>query len=73
MYQKKPSEILAIDDEYTAFCFDEVAFYLYCEATDKEGRVRWNRIRWESTEKGTNRELMEFIEKHHHTRLNKGR
>ncbi len=27
-YRQKPSDLLGVDDPYTAFCFDEACFYL---------------------------------------------
>jgi len=63
-YGKRPSEILGIDNDYLAYCFDEVALFLEVEATDKEGNINWNRIRWENNKKKTNKDLIEFIQKH---------
>lgn len=31
LYKKRPSEILAIDDEYTAFCLDETVSWIQQE------------------------------------------
>lgn len=62
-YQKRPSEILAIDDEYTAFCFDEWSLYLTAEATDKEGKLNWNKIRWRDNKGKGNKDFMEFVKK----------
>jgi hypothetical protein len=66
-YRKRPSEILNIDNDYLAYCFDEVALYLESEATDNNGNINWNRIRWED-DKGksnnSNKDLMDFIRKH---------
>jgi len=63
-YQKRPSEILNIDNDYLAYCFDEAALYLEAEATDKEGNIKWNRIRWKDNKKKTNKDLIDFIGKH---------
>lgn len=67
-YRKRPSEILFIDDEFTAYCFDEVAFYLLSQAIDKKGQINWNRIRFKSTQKSirkdNNKGYIEFIKKH---------
>lgn len=65
-YNCKPSEILRIDDEYAAYCFDEVAFYLWNEAIDKEGRIKWNKIRWEDETKKnkTNKDMIKFMQKY---------
>lgn len=62
-YQKRPSEILGIDDEYAAYCFDEVALYLVAKATDKEGKLNWNRLKWRDGQKRDNRDFMEFVKK----------
>lgn len=63
-YGKRPSEILGIDNDYLAYCFDEVALFLEVEATDKEGNINWNRIRWKGKKREGNKELIEFIQKH---------
>lgn len=58
---------MGIKDEYLAFCFDEVALYLTAEATDKEGRINWNKLRWrDGAGQGgqDNQEFMEFVKKH---------
>lgn len=64
-YQKRPSEIMNIDNDYLAYIFDEAALYLEAEATDDKGQVNWNRIRWKGEKKKSNKDLMEFIKKHH--------
>ncbi len=63
-YQKRPSEILNIDNDYLSYMFDEMALCLEAEATDSKGKTNWNRIKWQ-TEKpqNNNKELIEFIEK----------
>ncbi len=66
-YQKRPSEILCIDDEYVAYCIDEVAMLYVAKATDDKGQLKWNRIRWKDKHEGkknNNRDLIEFIKKH---------
>lgn len=63
-YQKRPSEILGIDNDYLAYMFDEVALYLESEVTDKEGRVNWNKIRWKDDKPRSNQDLIQFIQKH---------
>lgn len=64
-YRKRPSEILGIDNDYLAYCFDEVALFLEAEATDKEGNINWNRIRWkDEKKKEPNKDLIKFIQKH---------
>lgn len=66
-YQKKPSEILRINDEYAAFCLDEIALFYETKATDDKGNLKWNRLRWKDDERSNNKnnkELIEFIKKH---------
>ncbi len=64
-YQKRPSEIMNIDNDYLAYIFDEAALYLEAEATDDKGQVNWNRIRWKGEEKKkSNKDLIEFIKKY---------
>jgi len=62
-YQKRPSEILNIDNDYLAYMFDEVALYLEAEATDDKGKTNWDRIKWADKKSQGNKELIEFIEK----------
>jgi len=54
---------MAIDDEYLAFCLDEVALYLTAEATNKEGKTNWNRLKWRDNEKRGNQDFMKFVKK----------
>lgn len=61
-YQKRPSEILNIDNDYLAYCFDEVALYLELKALDDKGNYNWNKFRWKDKKVGTNRDLMQFIQ-----------
>lgn len=65
-YQKRPSEILNIDNDYLAYMFDEVALYLESEATDDKGNINWNRVRWEdkTKSKSNNKEYIDFLLKH---------
>ncbi len=39
-YNKRPSEIMYIEDHYTAFCFDEACFYITTQLRDKK-RPKW--------------------------------
>lgn len=64
-YHKRPSEIMNIDNDYLAYIFDETALYLESQATDGKGQINWNRIRWKGEKKKSNKDLMEFIKKHH--------
>ncbi|WP_313758565.1 hypothetical protein [Tissierella sp.] len=61
-YQKRPSEILNIDNDYLAYCFDEVALYLELEALDDKGNYNWNKFRWKDKETGTNKDLIQFVQ-----------
>lgn len=63
-YNKRPSEILNVDNDYLAYIFDEVALFLEAEATDEKGKVNWNKIRWKDNKKKTNKDFMDFIKKH---------
>lgn len=63
-YNKRPSEIMNIDNDYLAYIFDEAALYLEAEATDDKGEINWNRIRWKGEKKKSNKDLIEFIKKH---------
>lgn len=66
MYQKRPSEILGIKDEYLAYCFDEVAYFLMCEALEKDGSLNWDKFKWkEEKVLSSNKTFVEFIKKHH--------
>lgn len=62
-YNKRPSEILGIDNDYLAYMFDETALYLESEVTDNEGNLDFNKIKWtDKKETENNKELMEFIQ-----------
>lgn len=39
----RPSELIEIDDEYTAFCFDEVCAYIISRMRDGEEPVIGNK------------------------------
>ena len=53
-----------IDNDYLAYIFDEVALYLEDSATNDKGEINWNSIRWKDNKKQTNKDLVEFIQKH---------
>ena len=40
-YNKLPSEILHIDDEYTAFCLDEACAYINMQLEKGENKPQW--------------------------------
>lgn len=63
-YRKRPSEILNIDYDLLAYCFDEMALLLEGEATDDKGVTNWNRIKWQDGEKKSNDSMKDFIMKH---------
>ena len=63
-YGKRPSEMLGIDNDYLAYCFDEAALFLEVQATDNKGEINWNRIRWKGEKKKSNKDLIEFIKKY---------
>lgn len=63
-YSKRPSEIVFIDDEYTAYCFDDAAFYLLAEATRNDGSLDWSKFKWHTDKLKSNKDLMRFIEQH---------
>lgn len=67
-YNKRPSEMLNIDNDYLAYCFDEVALFLEAHATDDRGEINWNRIRWKGEKKKSNKDLIEFIKKYNSKR-----
>lgn len=66
-YQKKPSEIVNIEDPYLAYCFDECAFEIEMAALNSKGEYEWKKLRFsddpESKKKTTNQNLIEFIKK----------
>lgn len=63
-YQKRPSEIMGLSNDYAAYCFDEVALFLRYQATDDKGSINWNKIKWRNEKGKTNKDLVEFIEKY---------
>lgn len=60
--------MLNIDNDYLAYCFDEVALFLEAYATDDRGEINWNRIRWKGEKKKSNKDLIEFIKKYNSKR-----
>lgn len=63
-YRKRPSEILNIDDDYVAFCFDEAAFFLSDKAFDSEkGKYDWTRIRWKQERPKNNQGFINSLKK----------
>ena len=64
LYRKRPSELMGIEDSYIAYCFDEVCYHYQCEATDDKGKINWNKIKWTDEKKKSNKDLINFINKH---------
>ena len=62
-YQTRPSQLLGIDDEYVAYCLDEVCLYLLSEATDDKGKVNWNKIKWQNSDINPNQAFIDFLKK----------
>lgn len=65
-YKKKPSEMLNIKYDLLAFMVDEFSYYLELELMDKEGNIRWNKIKYENDKvevvDDPNEKLMKHIE-----------
>lgn len=61
-YQTRPSQLLGIENDYLAYCLDEVCLYLLSEATDSKGKVNWGKFRWRDSEKKTNQDFLEFLQ-----------
>jgi len=63
-YNRRPSEIMGAEDEYTAFCFDEACAYILHKMTGdgkKKGETpRWSEDREES-EAAETEDLVEFL------------
>lgn len=65
-YQKKPSEIVAINDNYLAYCFDEVCYFYISKCMDDKGKINWNKVKWDSEAKkgnNTNKALIDFVKR----------
>lgn len=56
---------MEISNEYLAYIFDEVAMFLEDKATDKEGTLDWDKIKWSDKEviANGNKELMKLANK----------
>lgn len=67
-YQKRPSEMLNIEYDFLAFMVDEFSMYLELELMDKEGNVRWEKLKFKEDKKekieDPNEKMMKHIEKH---------
>ncbi len=63
-YQKRPSEIMDIEDSYLAFSIDEVGLFLETEVTGKDGRRNWSKVKWQDNPVGNNQDFFEFVKKH---------
>lgn len=72
-YQTTPSKILKIENDYLAYILDETALYLEQAATDKEGNIKLNKLKWTDREKRRkqkakkqgNQKLIDFIQRNH--------
>lgn len=62
-FHKRPSEILKIEDDYLAYCFDEVSLYIEGLAINNKGQLDWELINW-TDQRNDNRKLIEFINSH---------
>lgn len=63
-YQKRPSEIMNIDNDYLAYMFDKVALYLESEAMDDKGRIKLDKIKWSDNKKKSNNDFINFVNSH---------
>lgn len=64
-YNKRPSEIINVDNDYLAYCFDELAMIFEDEAMDEGGNLNWNKIKWKSESNNVvnnNDEMIKFIQ-----------
>lgn len=65
-----PSDILKIEDEYLAFCFNEACLYIENMLLEKDKKGSFvNQPRWVDEEKKmkkttNNKELIEWMKKH---------
>ena len=60
-YNKRPSEILSVEDDYVAYCFDEVCYYYLVEIIDNDGKKNWNKIKWSDKKVEGNKEFIDFV------------
>lgn len=63
-YKKSPSEILNIENDYLAYCFDEAALFLETQAINEKGELNFEKIKWKDNKKKSNKDLIKFIMKH---------
>lgn len=61
MYNKKPSEMLNIQDEYIAYCFDEACIYIFNKIQDGD-IPSW--IDEKNTVPENNNNLIKFMQNH---------
>lgn len=45
-YQKRPSELLEIDNGYLAYMVDEFSYFIEKELTDSKGNIHWDKIKF---------------------------
>ena len=71
-YKKRPSEIVFIDEEYSAFCFDQVCLYLLNHCTDlKTGEIDFKKLRFKNKNQNnsnSNNDFMNHIQKQNQRR-----
>lgn len=63
-YKKSPSEILNIENDYLAYCFDEAALFLETQSTNEKGELNFDKIKWKDNKKKSNKDLIKFIMQH---------
>jgi hypothetical protein len=61
-YRTRPSQLLGLNDPYLAYCLDEVALWLTVEATDKEGRLNLDRVKWKDRKPKSNTDFINFVQ-----------
>ncbi|WP_369703029.1 hypothetical protein [Clostridium moutaii] len=68
-YKTRPSQILSIEDNYTAFCFDEACDYILSELSKEKPRTpKWDykeNIDLSSNE--SNKDTIKWMMKHNKT------
>lgn len=66
-YKKLPSEIVRIQNDYDAFCFDEICYFYEVEAIEKDGTTNWDKLTFIDDPKNdkdtTNADFKDFIKK----------
>lgn len=62
-YNVKPSELIGLENEYTAYCFDEIGLMLWNEAIQEDGSIDFSKIysKKENTPSKSNQGLAELM------------